>query len=87
MTRMTDEAERRREAVENALASLAVMRVEIRLARVRVEQAVERWPAAHYLLRPVAVYLARWEQAIGKISDLLRQHWLAGNKNGWSEEE
>jgi hypothetical protein len=87
MTRMTDEAERRREAVENALASLAVMRVEIRLARVRVEQAIERWPAVCYLLRPVAVYLVRWEQAIGKISDLLRQDWQAGNKNGWSEEE
>ena len=66
MTRMDNDAEARRERVETSLGSLGTMRIEIRLARVRTEQAMDRWPAVRSLLAPVAAYLVRWEQAVAK---------------------
>ncbi len=87
MTRMSDGAEKRRERVETALGALGTMRIEIRLARVRVEQAIDRWPATRYLLGPIGVYLVRWETHISRTMDLFRDLWLAGNSNGWNEEE
>jgi hypothetical protein len=87
---MRKKSEQRREQVETALSNLGTMRIEMPLVRKRVEQTVERWPAAERFLSPLAGkdgYLTRWEDSLGRVMEILHDEWLSGNQNGWNEEE
>ncbi len=83
MTRMDDAQEHARLKVENAQAEMAAMKVELQLARMRVEQARVRYPVTGWLLGPVSAYLESWDARIGRTLDALAQVWTSGNHCGW----
>ncbi len=83
MPRMTDTQERERERVENTLASLGATRIEIQMARVRVEQAIVRFPITRALLEPVLGYLIAWERQVERAGRIVREIWDGGNDRRW----
>ncbi len=83
MPRMTDTQERERERVENTLASLGATRIEIQMARVRVEQAIVRFPITRSLLEPVLGYLDAWEGQVERAGRIVREIWDGGNDRRW----
>ena len=72
-------------AVENTLASLAAMRIEMRLVRLRIEQARARFPATGWLLAPASAYLDGWDRRIAEALEVLRENWEEGNKRRWTK--
>jgi hypothetical protein len=83
MTKMSDSAEQRRETVENALFRASRMRSDLELAHLRVNQAMQHYPAARRLLQPVSEYLLEWERHLASIKSALQRLWEDGNEQHW----
>lgn len=83
MTRMSDRREAAREELETMLTGLGTTRAEIKIARVRVRQAIERFPALRPLLGPVYWFLAEWEGRLGRALYIFQQYWVAHEAQDW----
>ncbi len=83
MSRMSKASEAERERVENTLTALGATRIEIQMARVRVKQAIVRFPITRALLEPVLDYLNAWERQVERAGKVVREIWDGGNDRRW----
>lgn len=82
VTRMTDTAEREREALENAMAALARAQVLLDAqVSLRVRQAAQRWPGA--LLESAVVQIDEVAAAVRRAQRHLAEHWQLRTTRGW----
>lgn len=80
---MTDEQERTRQVVEDALFSLSRMLAgDLPLLRLRLMQARDR-SSLDYLLDPALATLMVWESRLEKLVGDLTQEWQDGLRRDW----
>lgn len=86
MTRMTSEAEQRREELENILMSLSAARMMLeKQALFRVFQAVSRENSLCGLLEPAIGYITKAADEMQRAGQYLGVVWQDGEKKGWSK--
>ena len=82
MTRMSDDCERQREEIENALAVIARARVLLRTQVIlRLKQAVQRGHGD--LLSPALECIELIDHALEIAQASIAAEWRAGEKCGW----
>lgn len=82
MTRMSDDSERQRETIENALALIARARVIMRTQIIlRLRQAIQRGYGD--LLSPALEYADLIDRALATSQDVLGVIWRRGERAGW----
>lgn len=83
MTRMTEQQERLRQAVEDPLFNVSRMLKEMELLQLRIDQALRRAPALEYLLQPVKDTLNEWRDMLSGIQRRYGSIWQEGNRRNW----
>lgn len=83
MARMSDEQERSRQAVEDALFTFSrMLEKDLPLLTLRVEQAKQR-SGLDYLLDPALKTLDTWQERLEALQEALGQEWREGNSRKW----
>lgn len=83
MARMSDEQERSRQAVEDALFTFSrMLEKDLPLLTLRVEQAKQR-SGLDYLLDPALKTLDTWQERLEALQEALGQEWREGNRRKW----